>query len=173
MIEGSVLYGNFQYVQDGRVYAERSRRKNMAVDHLDVGRRERLPGMTTMMDTAVTRTHTVVDSPVGELTAVLDKGSGGWALAGLYFPGHLRKPPAEGFGPRVDDAHPALRDQLAGYFAGDLTTFDLPLALRGNDFQLGVWALLQEITGRTRSTATWPATSATRTGPRPSATPTR
>lgn len=36
-------------------------------------------------------------------------------------------------------------DQLAAYFAGALTAFDLPLAPRGTPFQLAVWAELTRI----------------------------
>jgi methylated-DNA-[protein]-cysteine S-methyltransferase len=35
--------------------------------------------------------------------------------------------------------------QLAEYFAGRRRKFDLPLALRGTDFQLSVWKILQAI----------------------------
>jgi methylated-DNA-[protein]-cysteine S-methyltransferase len=35
--------------------------------------------------------------------------------------------------------------QLLEYFAGELETFDLPLDLRGTDFQVKVWQRLQEI----------------------------
>ncbi len=35
--------------------------------------------------------------------------------------------------------------QLAAYFAGDLSTFDLPLAPQGTPFQLQVWRALQDI----------------------------
>ncbi|RLV50985.1 methylated-DNA--[protein]-cysteine S-methyltransferase [Nocardioides mangrovicus] len=104
------------------------------------------------MSVTTTRTHTVVPSPVGELTLVLEGSGRQEALAGLYFPGHLRKPPVEGLGPRVEDAGGIVGEQLAAYFAGELQTFDLPLALRGNDFQLRVWDLLQQIPyGQTRS----------------------
>ena len=47
-------------------------------------------------------------------------------------------------GPWVAEADaapfPAARDQLAAYFAGRLTVFDLPLALHGTAFQQRVWA---------------------------------
>jgi methylated-DNA-[protein]-cysteine S-methyltransferase len=54
-----------------------------------------------------------------------------------------------------DDAHPLLREagnQLAAYFAGKLRQFDLPLEMKGTDFQLRVWNLLIQIPyGQTRS----------------------
>jgi methylated-DNA-[protein]-cysteine S-methyltransferase len=37
------------------------------------------------------------------------------------------------------------RAQLEAYFAGELHTFDLPLALRGTEFQRRVWSALCEI----------------------------
>ncbi|MFP4394634.1 MAG: methylated-DNA--[protein]-cysteine S-methyltransferase [Anaerolineales bacterium] len=44
------------------------------------------------------------------------------------------------------------RAQLAGYFAGRRTAFDLPLDLRGTDFQRAVWeALLAIPYGETRA----------------------
>ncbi len=46
------------------------------------------------------------------------------------------------------------RRQLLAYLAGELTTFDLPLAPRGTAFQLRAWAALREIPfGQTRSYA--------------------
>jgi len=51
--------------------------------------------------------------------------------------------------------HPLLRaaiDQLDEYFAGQRTGFDLPLDLRGTDFQRAVWGALRTIPyGETRS----------------------
>ncbi len=38
-----------------------------------------------------------------------------------------------------------VRRQLEGYFAGGLREFRLPLDMRGTDFQLKVWAALQDI----------------------------
>ncbi|WP_316251332.1 MULTISPECIES: methylated-DNA--[protein]-cysteine S-methyltransferase [unclassified Streptomyces] len=86
--------------------------------------------------------HTVIDSPVGPLTAVAEETG---ALTGLYFPGHLRMPPPAALGPRVAGGFEAVREQLGAYFAGRLTRFELPLAPRGNDFQRRVWRLLEEI----------------------------
>ena len=84
------------------------------------------------------RTYTVIDSPVGGLTAVAEDG----ALMGLYFEGHLRRPPEETFGERVEQGFEAVRQQLEEYFAGERRVFELPLAPQGNDFQRRVWDLL-------------------------------
>ena len=44
--------------------------------------------------------------------------------------------------------------QLTAYFAGELTTFDLPLRLKGSTFQISVWRQLLKIPyGETRSYA--------------------
>lgn len=90
--------------------------------------------------------HSVVDSPLGPLTLVVTDGG----LAGLYMTDHRHQPDAGRFGDRVPDALPPAREQLTAYFAGTLTTFDLPLRAPGTDFQLRVWSALREIPyGRT------------------------
>ena len=48
--------------------------------------------------------HSVIDSPLGELTLVAD----GDALIGVYFPHHWYRPSIDTFGPRVDAAGDAL-----------------------------------------------------------------
>ncbi|GAA3962109.1 methylated-DNA--[protein]-cysteine S-methyltransferase [Actinomadura viridis] len=90
------------------------------------------------------RSHAVLDTPIGPLTAVADDG----ALSGLYMDGQRHRPEQETFGPPGDGgATPfgAVAEQLAAYFAGELTEFDLPLAMRGTPFQQRVWAALREI----------------------------
>jgi len=95
-----------------------------------------------------TMVHAVIDSPVGALTLVGHDG----ALTGVYFPEHVRRPEQESFGPRDDGAFPLAEAQLAEYFAGTRTAFDLELAPRGNGFQRKVWAQLIEIPyGQTRT----------------------
>ena len=91
-------------------------------------------------------------SPVGELTLVAsDKG-----LAAILWenddPARVR------LSPQVeDDEHPVLIEaerQLSAYFAGERTSFDLPLDFKGTDFQKRVWAALLAIPfGETRSYA--------------------
>lgn len=87
------------------------------------------------------RTHTVVDSPCGPLTLVADDG----VLTGLYMTQQRHRPGEETFGVPDDSAFGAVTEQLSAYFAGDLTAFDLPLALRGTPFQQRVWAALRDI----------------------------
>lgn len=48
--------------------------------------------------------------------------------------------------------------QLREYFAGDRTTFDLPLAPRGTAFQQRVWMMLREIPAGETRTYGWVAT---------------
>ena len=97
----------------------------------------------------VVRTHSVMASPLGEITLVAEEG----ALTGCYMELHRRSTDDEGrLGERDDDSLSAAVAQLTEYFAGQRTDFSLPLAPRGDEFQLRVWALLREIPyGQTRS----------------------
>ena len=84
-------------------------------------------------------------SPVGELLLTADA----FGLTGVYFEPHRWGPsPDHVAGWRRDDAGGVLaaaRAQLAAYFAGELTAFDLPLAPRGTPFQERVWGALRDI----------------------------
>ncbi|MFT3888622.1 MAG: methylated-DNA--[protein]-cysteine S-methyltransferase [Arachnia sp.] len=84
--------------------------------------------------------HSIVASPIGPLTVVEHDG----ALVGIYMEGHKPAPRGD-LGPLVDDALPEASAQLSEYFAGARTTFDLPLAAQGTDFQRRVWALISAI----------------------------
>lgn len=90
-----------------------------------------------------------VDSPLGPL--LLARTAHG--LAGAWFEGQKDHPGSLSAPLRPDD--PLLRSaaaQLADYFAGRRTRFELPLDLHGTPFQRGVWQLLLGIdAGRTRS----------------------
>lgn len=80
----------------------------------------------------------VIDSPIGSLLLTSEEG----ALTGLNMEPHPRLPTSA-----VDDPA-ALADaaaQLAEYFAGSRTSFDLLLAPSGTPFQLRVWEALREI----------------------------
>ena len=95
--------------------------------------------MTRFSDAVCTR----YESPLGTmLLAATDRG-----LAGVWFVGQRHGPDASGW--REDPAHPVLREaiaQLTAYYAGERTSFELPLDLRfGTPFQQSVWAALQAI----------------------------
>lgn len=97
-----------------------------------------------------TRTHTVTDSPCGPLTLVAQDG----ILCGLYMTRQRHLPAEESFGGRDDSAAAfgATEEQLAAYFAGELTDFELPMTLLGTPFQQRVWSALCDIPyGETRS----------------------
>lgn len=85
--------------------------------------------------------YTVVDSPVGPLTLAGEDG----ALSGLYLCEQRHRPPRERFGTEDPAGFDAVAEQLAEYFAGERTTFDLPLRLHGTPFQRRVWEALCEI----------------------------
>ena len=92
------------------------------------------------------RTHTVIESRLGPLTIVAEDGQ----IRCLYMDLQRHRPADDELGEadqRGRDAQPfkAAADQLDAYFAGELTTFDLPLAPLGSEFQQRVWAALQEI----------------------------
>ena len=88
--------------------------------------------------------HTVVDSPVGLLTLVEDGGR----VVGLRMESQR---PVQ-VGDRDDTVLPTLREQLACYFRGSLTEFDVPLTGAGTPFQQAVWKALRAIPyGETRT----------------------
>ncbi len=91
------------------------------------------------------RTHSIIPSPIGPLTAVREDG----VLVGLWMGS---TPAAEPLGPRDDAGFADVRDQLAEYFAGRRTSFDLTLRASGNPLQQAVWQLIAAIPyGATRT----------------------
>jgi methylated-DNA-[protein]-cysteine S-methyltransferase len=84
---------------------------------------------------------TAIDSPVGGLLL----WSNGESLRQIDFLAEgdsvTFSTPGRENGAFLDD----VIHQLNAYFAGDLQSFDLPLAPRGTPFQLGVWKRLCEI----------------------------
>jgi methylated-DNA-[protein]-cysteine S-methyltransferase len=93
----------------------------------------------------VSRRHTIVPTPLGELLVSADGG----ALTGVYFPGHWHPPAADAVGAVVaadrDELFVAFAAQLGEYLDGARTTFDLPTAPVGDEFQQAVWAMLRGI----------------------------
>ncbi|GAB3294859.1 methylated-DNA--[protein]-cysteine S-methyltransferase [Epidermidibacterium keratini] len=100
------------------------------------------------MSTTIARSHEVIDSPIGPLTVVASDAG----VCGLYMQEHRWPVSEQQAGRRVAGAAGVAADQLAAYFAGELTDFDVPLDLHGTDFQLRVWNALRQIPyGHTRS----------------------
>ena len=86
------------------------------------------------------------DSPIGALVLA----AAGDALVALHLPRSSDAPPTGT--PRCTPILARTASQLAEYFAGTRTAFDLPLAPAGTDFQRTVWTALQSIPyGITRS----------------------
>lgn len=85
---------------------------------------------------------------VGELTLLSD----GDALTGLYLPSSKGHPGADPSLRRDAAPFTQIVEQLEAYFAGERTTFDVPLAPHGTAFQQRVWAQLRRIEyGKTQS----------------------
>lgn len=88
--------------------------------------------------------HAVLETSIGALTLVATPD----ALVGLYFEGHRHLPDPTRFGPLLpaDDARfGVLVRELLEFLAGDRTSFDVPVASRGTDFQRRVWNALERI----------------------------
>jgi AraC family transcriptional regulator of adaptative response/methylated-DNA-[protein]-cysteine methyltransferase len=99
----------------------------------------------------------LIESPLGALLA----GSSADGLCLLEFPEPGRLDPQlaalrRQFGYTIDEGTSSyldlLRNELAAYFAGTLTTFAVPVVTRGTSFQERVWSELRRIPyGETRS----------------------
>ena len=87
--------------------------------------------------------YTCYDSPVQPLLLTSD----GTALTGLYMAEHRHGPEVEADWIEQSGAQPfaETKRQLAAYFAGQRTEFDLPLAPQGTEFQQKVWQELRRI----------------------------
>ncbi len=92
----------------------------------------------------MTRTHVVLDTTIGPMTVVAENE----AITGVYMDDARHLPPDDRFGhPDAGDSL-VLREaarQLREYFAGERTSFDLPLAAEGTPFQRKVWDALRAI----------------------------
>lgn len=98
---------------------------------------------TTTTEKAATTMWTVMTSPIGDLRVIASAE----AVLAIEFSPFRGLADGRPIGDR-DDANPLLRsavDQLDAYFARELTTFDLPLAPRGSEFQVKVWDQLAKI----------------------------
>jgi methylated-DNA-[protein]-cysteine S-methyltransferase len=89
----------------------------------------------------MTSTHTIIDSPIGDLTLVANDGR----LSGVYFPGHWYPPSAAALGVRADTGFAAAEEQLTEYLTGERRSFELETSATGDPFQARVWALIDAI----------------------------
>tara|TARA_Y100000588_G_scaffold129556_1_gene141946 strand:+ start:48 stop:521 length:474 start_codon:yes stop_codon:yes gene_type:complete len=90
------------------------------------------------------------DSPIGSLLLAADESG----LRQLAFPNEKTKQTPPSHWQENGDFFAETIRQLTAYFAGELRTFDLPLAPQGTPFQLQVWQSLPEIPyGQTTSYA--------------------
>lgn len=95
-----------------------------------------------------TMRYRTVDSPVGPLTLAGSEST----LMHLRMVDQTHEPDRSRWLTADDTAFPEAVEQLAAYFAGELTEFDLDLELVGTEFQQKVWAALRTIPyGETRS----------------------
>lgn len=86
------------------------------------------------------KTYTYTDTPIGKLMLYGDH-----CLEGLVFPkGKTRIDPGTDWVHDPGGFKP-VRQQLADYFAGRRTRFDLDMNLMGTDFQKQVWQALTQI----------------------------
>ncbi|MFD9127343.1 methylated-DNA--[protein]-cysteine S-methyltransferase [Kitasatospora sp. NPDC059571] len=105
------------------------------------------PSSVNRADSRAVTVFTTMPSPLGRLLVVGCVQDGGpTALVAVTAPGQ-RGAVAE---PEPDwvadpEALGAAVEQLTAYFAGERTTFDLPLAPTGTEFRQQVWAALDDI----------------------------
>ena len=85
--------------------------------------------------------HAVIATALGELTVVGEEGG----LAGLYFPRHWPRPDRTAFGPWVDDGFEDVARQLREYLVGDRSVFELPVTVKGTEFDRRVWELIAQV----------------------------
>jgi methylated-DNA-[protein]-cysteine S-methyltransferase len=92
--------------------------------------------------------YTTLDSPVGDLLLLGDAH----ALRGLYMQAGRKPVRIADWWQTADEPFAPARTQLEQYFAGERTTFDLPLAAEGSEFERRVWRALEDIPyGETQS----------------------
>jgi O-6-methylguanine DNA methyltransferase len=84
---------------------------------------------------------TTVVSPIGPLRLTASDG----ALTGVYMNDQRHAPMLPDDLGHDDTWFADIATQLDAYFHGDLTVFDLPMSLRGTDFQCSVWKQLSAI----------------------------
>lgn len=92
--------------------------------------------------------YRTIDSPVGPLVLA----GVGSTLMHLRMTNQTHEPDRTTWQPAAQDAFGDAVNQLAAYFAGELTEFDVDLHMEGTEFQRRVWDALRAIPyGETRT----------------------
>ena len=98
--------------------------------------------MSEMPVAAAAAVHTTIESSLGELTVVARDG----VVTGVFFPHHWHLPDRASFGAYRDsapgDVFDDVRRQLGEYLAGDRSAFELPVKVKGTEFDRRVWELI-------------------------------
>lgn len=94
--------------------------------------------------------YDIFDSPIGALTVSADVDT----ITGLHIEGdrYFRRVPDYW---QRDPSHPLLMKvgkELKEYFAGTRKTFDVPITVKGTDFQKEVWQALRNLPAGTTTT---------------------
>ncbi|MGQ4510735.1 methylated-DNA--[protein]-cysteine S-methyltransferase [Streptomyces sp. DW26H14] len=89
--------------------------------------------------------HTTIDSPLGRLLLAGEITDRGLSLTSLSVPGQKNAPAVRPEWRRDDAAFADVARQLAAYFRGELTDFDIEFTESGSDFQRRVWRALEDI----------------------------
>lgn len=96
-------------------------------------------------DYLVSPRRCTVDSPIGRLVLIADDSG----LTHILFPSHELRDLGLSMTAVPDSPDDpilvATRTQLAEYFSGDRTDFDLPLHVEGNPFEVDVWFAMRSI----------------------------
>ncbi|MEV6394253.1 methylated-DNA--[protein]-cysteine S-methyltransferase [Streptomyces sp. NPDC051907] len=97
---------------------------------------------------SATTVYATIDSPLGDLLLVGQESAtanGGTALASLSLPGQKGAAAVQDEWRHEPAAFEEIGRQLAAYFAGRLTRFEIEYADGGTAFQRRVWQALEEI----------------------------
>ncbi|WP_166982193.1 methylated-DNA--[protein]-cysteine S-methyltransferase [Paramicrobacterium fandaimingii] len=113
----------------------------------------------------MTTAHSVIDTPIGDLTVVGHRAATGAqadaraqiakapvVLTAVWMTVERHQQPADELGERDDATFAGVAQQFDEYFAGTRTRFDVALDPAGTAFEKQVWLLLRDIPyGTTRS----------------------
>jgi methylated-DNA-[protein]-cysteine S-methyltransferase len=97
--------------------------------------------MTVTAGETLDATHTVLATRLGHVTVVQEAGT----LTGLYFPRHWPRPDRTAFGPHADEGFEDVARQLGEYLAGERNVFELPVKVKGTEFDRRVWDLISRV----------------------------